>query len=333
MAIGSGLGGSVGFSPETTYGTYVAPTKFLEVDSADIKKTKMTVQGGGLAAGRVGQLASRRVFTAEGGTGSIPMEVTNKGFGSILDQLFGTLVGPTQQAATTAYKQTHTLAADMSTKSGTWQAGVPDTGGTVRVFTGKGGKITKGEFSCGVTEILKCGVDLDFQKVSEAESLAAPSYVSYSPFHGGQMQVKLGTYASEASVSGVKKVTLSIERPQNTELRYASGTTPNLKASPILNDYIKVTGSLDVDFMNKTDFHDRFSSDTSTSLVWLFVGPVIASTYYETLKFTLPATFFDDTMATLSGPDVVSGSVPFTAQLDLTNGFITCEYTSTDTTL
>lgn len=333
MAIGSGLGGSTGYSAESVYGTYVAPTKFLEVNSSDIKKTKMTVQGGGLAAGRVGQLASRRVFTAEGGTGAISTEVTNKGFGTLLNHIFGTLVGPTQQAATAAYLQTHTLSGDMSTKSLTVQNGVPDTGGTVRVFTGKGGKITKAEFACGVTEILTCGIDIDFQKVSDAESLAAPSYVSYSPFHGGQMQVKLGTFASESAVSGIKKVTLAIERPQDTELRYASATAPNLKSAPILNDFINVSGSLDVDFLNKTDFHDRFSSDTSTSMVISWVGPLIASTYYETLKFTLPATFFDDTVATLSGPGVVSGSVPFKAQLDLTNGFITCDYTSTDITL
>ena len=40
MAIGSGLGSSFGFSRESTYGTYVAPTKFLRAKSYTISRTQ-----------------------------------------------------------------------------------------------------------------------------------------------------------------------------------------------------------------------------------------------------------------------------------------------------
>jgi hypothetical protein len=76
MAIGSGLAASIGVAAESTYGTYVAPTRFLEFTKEDLKKTKTTIQGGGLAAGRFAKLGSRRVLATVGGTGSIEMDVT-----------------------------------------------------------------------------------------------------------------------------------------------------------------------------------------------------------------------------------------------------------------
>jgi hypothetical protein len=41
--------------------------------------------------------------------------------------------------------------------------------------------------------------------------------------------------------------------------------------------------------------------------------------------------FFDGDTPVVEGPDVVSGSFPFTAQLDGTNALVTCDYMSVDT--
>lgn len=333
MGIGSGLGGSFGVAAESTYGTYAAPTKFFEVQKSEIKKTKTTVQGGGLAAGRMSQLASRRVQIAEAGTGSVDLEVTKAGFGLLLSHIFGGGGTPTQVGVTTAYLQSHTLADNVG-KSLTAQNGVPDTGGTVRPYTGKGGKVTKASFQCATTDILKCMLEVDFQKVDEGHTLAAPSYTSeLTPFHGGQMRVRLGTYDSETAVDGIKGITLDFERPQDTERNYASVTTPLLKDAPIMNDYVKVSGSLDLDYVDKTEIVDLFGADTDTAMVIEWVGDVIEGAETEYLAFRLPATFFDDTIAVLAGPGIVTGSIPFVGQLDLTNGVISCDYISTDTAL
>jgi hypothetical protein len=85
---------------------------------------------------------------------------------------------------------------------------VPDLTGTVRPQTFKGGKITSAEFSCKVDEILMTTLEADFQKYSEAESMAAVSYTaSTNPFHFGQLAVKVGaTTGAAASVSGVTGV-------------------------------------------------------------------------------------------------------------------------------
>jgi hypothetical protein len=335
MGIGSGLGGSVGIAEETTYGTYATPTKFFEVNKSEIKKVKNVVQGGGLAAGRLVQPGTRRVQVSEAGTGSLEMEVTSKAMGVWLRQIFGGLGTITQQGATAAWLQSYGLADNVG-RMVTAQNGVPDTTGTVRPYTGLGGKVTKGEFSCGVDELLTVGLDVDFQKISEAQSLAAPSYVTgLVPFHFGQMAVKLGTFGAETAVNGVKKAIVAIERGQATDRFYAQGggANPAVKAEPLVNEWVKVSGSLDVDLVNKADFADRFAADASTSMVLEWVGPLIASTFYSTFRIKLPMIFVDGDTPVLSDAGVTTGSVPFTAQFDLTNAAVSCEYISTDTTV
>lgn len=331
MAIGSGLAASIGFAAESTYGTYVAPTRFLEYIKADLKKKKNVVQGGGLAAGRIAQLGSRRVVTSESVEGGFELEVANKGMGLLLAHLLGSSATPVQQGATAAYLQAHTVDDNIG-KSLTIQHGVPDLTGTVRPFTFKGCKLSGAEFSCKVGELLTMSLDVDGRQASEVETLVAASLATgVAPFHWAQMSVKLGTFGAEAAVSGVKGFSVKFDRGMASERFYAGAG--GLKAEPIMNDFLKVSGSIEVDLVNKADFADLFAADSATSLVIEFVGPLIASTYYQTFRIKLPMVFFDGDTPTVDGPDVTSGGYPFVAQLDGTNPLVSIDYISTDTTL
>jgi len=327
MAIGSGLGASFGLAPESVYGTYVAPTRFHD-GTFNIDKQFAFVKRSGVAAGRVA--AVDEIVSTSAGTGQLACDFIYSGMGLLLQNMFGANATVVQQGGTAAYLQTHTLA-DNAGKSLTAQVGIPDTGGTVRPYTGKGGKVNSLEFSCAVNEILKLTAELDFKAVSEAESLSAPSY-NYNnlPFHGGQMAVKLGTFGSEASVSGVRAASLKIERPMDLDEYYAgSGGT---KAQPIWNDFAMVTGTVETDYITKADFVDRFVGHTSTSMVLEWVSTVaIASTFYPTIRFKLPKVYMHGQVPPVGGPDVMKASVPFEAFLDTTNGLIVGEYMSTDT--
>ena len=66
MAIGSGLSGQFGVAKETTYGTYVAPTKFYEMESGGVNLDLIRVEGGGIAAGRAARLVSQSVIAGRG---------------------------------------------------------------------------------------------------------------------------------------------------------------------------------------------------------------------------------------------------------------------------
>ena len=331
MAVGSGVAAQLGAAPEVTYGTYVAATRHYEFTSEDLHLTKAIAQGQGLAAGRMAPLGTRRTLTGKAAEGSIAMEVVNTKMGLFLQNLFGTTVTPVQQGATTAYLQTHILA-DNFGKSLSLQVGIPDTTGVVRPYNFLGSKVASAEFSCARGENLNVSFGIDARDVSEAQSLVAASYPPANrPFNFGQLTVKLGAYGSEASVSGVTGVSATIERPMKTDRQYAGSGL--LKAEPIQNDLFGVSGSLDTDFVTKGDFADRFAADTSTAMVFEWVGPLIASTFYETFRLKFPMVYFDEGAPTVGGPDVVSPSTSFTALSDGTNGPVICEYISTDVTV
>jgi hypothetical protein len=328
MAIGSGLGAQIGVAAESTYGTYVAPTHFPEFTSQSLVLKKTTAQSTGIAAGRLMALSSRRVVTQREVSGSLGMEVSNTGMGVLLQALMGTTVTPVQQGATAAYLQTHILA-DTFGKSLSIQAGVPMTTGTVTDKTFLGCKIISAEFSCEVGGMLTVTFEFDGKDCSEAQTLAAASYSPRSPFHFGQMGVLAGAFGAETALDGVRKFSLKIERPQATDRFYANQSA--LKAQPISNDLVKVTASIEQDYVTTT-VDDLHTSDAATSVVWEFIGPNIEDTHDETFRVTLPAVKVDDTPPTVGGYDVVRTTYNLTALYDGTNPVV-IEYMSEDVTL
>lgn len=328
MAIGSGLGAQLGIAAETTYGTYVAPTKFIEFTKEGLALKKTTAQSAGIAAGRLLALSSRRVLTRKEISGSLDLEVTNKGMGLLLQALMGTTVTPVQGGATTAYTQTHTLAT-VAGKSLTIQKGVPLTTGTVTKKNFLGCKVMSGEFSCGVGEMLAGSFEIDGRDVEETSALATASYSNVSPFHFGQMALKTGTYASETALDGIRKVSCKIERPQDQERFYANQSA--LKKEPIENDQVKISGTLESDYV-ATTLDDLHTSDGATSLVWEFTGPLIATTYFETFRITLPAIRLDEGPPVVDGFGVVKPTFNYVGLYDGTNQ-PKLEYISTDVTI
>lgn len=329
MAVGSGIGASFGTVPEVTWGTQLAVTRWLAGRSFSIEKQQEVQAISGVAAGRFAP--PDEVVTSESGTGKWEGQLTQTQFGLWLQHLMGSSAAPVQQAATTAYLQTHNWG-DNFGKGLTCQMGTPNAAGTANPVTGVGGKITKAEFSCGVNETLAANFEFDFKQYTEVPALAAPSFVTANqlPFKFNQMSVKLGTFASEAAVQGVRKVTASIARPMDVERKYAGNA--GLKSEQIYNGMDGVIGgSLDVDLVTKADFMDRWVNHTATSLVWEFVSTTaIASTYFWTWRLTLPRVYFGAGLSSVDGPDVIKGPVPFTAFQDPTNGFAKLEYMSTD---
>ncbi|MDJ0461554.1 phage tail tube protein [Streptomyces sp. H27-C3] len=328
MAIGSGLGAQVGLAAESAYGTYVAPTKFVEFTKESLALKKTVAQSAGIAANRLLPLSSRRVLTQREAAGSLEMEVTNTAMGVLLQSLMGTSVTPVQQAATAAYLQTHTLA-DTVGKSLTIQKGVPLTTGTVTRKNFLGCKVISAEFSCEVGGMLTVSFEIDSKDCEETSVLAAATYPAMSPFHFGQMSAKTGTFGAEVARDGIRKVSVKFERPQATDRFYAGQS--GLKKEPISNDQVKITGSMEMDYVDTT-LDDLHTSDAATSFQWDFIGPLIAVTHYERFTVKLPAIRFDDAPPTVEGFDLVKPTLQFTGLYDGTNQPL-IEYMSRDITL
>lgn len=331
MGIRSGLGGQIGLAPETTYGTYVPLTKFIE-GTAKLKDTSAYIVGGGVAAGRMQKLGARRVKTLFGAEGAFECEVTNKGMGTLLQALMGTTVTPVQQAATIAYLQTHTLA-DPFGKFFSFQEGLPDiSAGTPRPHTFLGCKVLSAEFKCAIGEILTSTWDINARELVETETLGAASYsTTVAPFNWTQLTVKIGaTVGAAASVDGIRGVSVKVDRKSATDRNYAG--TGGKQKEPVINDWQEITGSLDSDYVDKAILADRYHAGTGFALILEWVGPVIASTYFETFRITLPQCFLTGDTPELAGPELVSGSFPFETQFDGTTQ-PKIEYISTDVTL
>lgn len=321
MAVGSGLGSQFGFSAESTWGTRVAPTKFLRAKSYSLNRDANRVQGEGMQSGVLGSLGAHFVETTEAGSGSVAFDVPPVGIGLLLQALTGGTSTSAQQAATTAYLQTHTLGDPMS--SLTVQIGVPYRGGTVYCEELQGAKVASAEFSCEVGGILGATFNFDAKKWDNSQTLATASYGAQPAlplFHGKHMSVKTGTFGSETAVNGmVRSVSCNWTNAVDTE-DYTAGST-GLKSEQIRNGMVEITGTITSDWVTgaKTTFEDLAVANTSTSLVLQWEGPVIASTYKWALAITLPGVFFDGENPAIAGPDVVTVDYGYTWKYDGTN--------------
>lgn len=316
MAIGSGVGSQFGFSDESTYGTFVAPTIFLRATQAAVTPTYERPEGEGIQTGVLGNLQAHHVQTTQAATANVSFDAVTRGMGKILQWITGGTSGSSVNSST-SYTQTHTLAA--LTKAGSWQVGVPNRAGTVTPMTLKGGMVTSAEFSCGQNEILSCSVEVDGQAFTTSESLASASYLADKPFHFGQGTLKLGTKDSEAAVAGIRSVSLSFSRSLDVE-DYTFGAS-GLKNQPVDAGNVEISGSIEIDWTaaTKAAFHDRFVANTATSLVWEFVGDEIESSYDETLSFQIPGVRFDGEAESVDGKDAITNSYDFMWRYDGTN--------------
>lgn len=316
MSVGSGIGAQLGIAAETTYGTFVAPSAFIPMTGAALKRSQVVTTPKTIGAGRLQELGSDRIVTTHGAAGDISLPVYNKGMGKLVQALMGTTVTPVVNT-TLSYTQTHTLA-DPKGKFLSLQVGVPSTNGTSNPYSYVGCRVTSADFSFEVAKEIDSKFAIDARDVNEGQTLATASFsTGLRPFVGTDTSVKVGVYGSEASVSGVTKADVKIDRSLKGDLYYFGAA--GLKSEPIIDDFAKITGTITADLVDKTVFADRFAANTGFSLVLEAVGPVIETGFPSTFRITLPGCYLDGDTPEVTGPGVVSGSFPFVCLFDGTN--------------
>jgi hypothetical protein len=329
MAIGSGLGSQVGFVAESTFGTFVAPTKFARARQYGVEKVATRQQGVGISTGQFGPLASQYVETTSGAAASLSLDIQNRGLGVLLNTLMGGTVTPTIQGAGPAYLASFPLT-DTVGKSITMQVGVPTRAGTVVAHSLSGGKVTSAEFSCAVDGLLSGTFSIDGKTFSSVQALATAAYTSTAVFHGAQMAVKMGAFGSEAAVSGVRSVNVKINRPHDTA-DYTAGSA-GAKSEPVLNGLTEITAAIEADWLAKATFQDLAHGTTTTSLVIEWVGALLNATFFDTFRITLPSVTFEPGTQDVNGPTELTNTWNATWRFDGTNA-PKIETISADTTL
>ena len=327
----SGLSSQLGYSAnESAYGTETTVTVFPRLVGS-VEHTGNRVQGSGIESGGLGPVASLYSEVTSAAVGSISGQVEGKGHLGLFELLMGGS-SSAQQGGTSAYLHTFTLA-DPVGKFRTFQVGRPARGGTVIPGNLVGGKISSAEFTCDKDGgILESSYEIDGKSFNNTTALASVSYLSGAPvFTFNQMTVKMGTYASESSVDGVRGMSVTVERAMDSE-DYVAGNA-GAKNEPNVNDYTSITGSIQADWLAKTTFEDLAVANTSTSLVWEFVSATAVDTgYYWTWRITVPGIHFEPASQGVDGPAELVTDWAWTWRYDGTN-LPTIEVISDETTV
>lgn len=324
MAVPSGIGGQIGFAAESTYGTGVTVTRFLEFNNEGLKADVRQIQSFGIGRGRFMRTTRNKSYVA-GATGAIELPIMSKGFGLLLKHALGAHTA-VQQGATSEYLHTATASGDgLVGLSLTTQIGRPDVGGTVRPYTYEGCKVTSWEIKNDLDAQALMSVTLDAETETTGTALATASYAaSDQPFYFSQAAVTLG-----GNPIRTRSISIKGENALATDRRFLGGT----KAEPLPNGEATIMASLDFEFEGLTR-HGYWTAGTELEnlvITW-DTGTAIPSGDGGTFKLrvTIPKLIVMSAGPNVSGPDLVREAIEAKAVYDGSNAPVKVEMWTTD---
>ena len=164
---------SVGFAKEVTFGTALAPTRWLEfTNPAPFKPTLGIKQGAGIRPGRRVARSGRRVTTLRGASGPINLELFSKGLGLLLELAFGSATSTMVSGST--YQQSFKFADVLG--SACVQFGIANADGTITAHTYPGAVIESWELAGAVGDIATLNTTWDARELNTALAYGSPSY-------------------------------------------------------------------------------------------------------------------------------------------------------------
>lgn len=326
-SIGSGLGGFGAVAAQPTYGaSFVTPTRVLLMKSGKATWNPHIVYGGPYLEGGITVVpGAARVPTWLDANGTLAGDMTSTASALLLKVALASSASLTQLGTTTAYELGGAGGASMGVAdtNGSYfdmQWGVPTTDGTQNPYNYHSCVITKATWVFDRTGLVTYEYDFDSQYVETSTSLITPTYPTGAgafSMSNTSSQFLVGTLGSEASVIGARKATFVLERKMATDREYLG---QQYKQSPVTNDYIDLTCTLDADFTPAalTSLWDLFLANTPVSIIANSIGAAIGSSGFNN-RFQLNMTncYLDSNgEANLDGPDIVKGSLTFKGTVD-----------------
>jgi hypothetical protein len=338
MPTGSGLDAQIGFAAESTWGTAVTVTRFLEFNEESMKFEPTWLEPVGLRAGTKFKRAPRIRQSRKSASGDVGLDVATLGMGLLVKHMLGSTVTTTTLVSGTAYKQVHVPSGFLGLGL-TAQVGRPEPAtGTVVPFTYNGCKVASWEFSCEDNSTPNLKLSLVGRAETTATALATASYLAGSSvFDFSQATLKLGgtpsTSGGETTIAGgtavaavVRSISVAGETPMADE-RFGLGNA-GLRSQPLENDIPTVTGSLDAEFA-KAELYDVFQNNTTTALQFDLTGAAIGASNFL-FSIILPAVKLKAAAPAVGGPDIVSMSTDFEAYSNEVDPVIQIKIVSTE---
>lgn len=293
---------SVGFGVESTYGTAVTPTRWLEFTEETLTYTPNKVQGEGLRVGSYVARSNKRVITTFDGGGTTTHECISKGMGLLFQAAFGTGVSTLVSGST--YQQNFTIGTSPSPL--TIQKGVVagDSGGTVQPYTFSGCMCKSVELTLDNAGLLKAVFDWDARSMATATAYTSPTYATGgSLFHFAQGSIVLGGSVTAPSttalasggttVANVRDFSFKLDNTMG-DPRFLIGGA-GLKGSAAPRGLRSGTGKLTIE-LTDTTARDAILADTELAMVLTFTSTEALSSGFSQLSLWLPAIKLDGEM-------------------------------------
>jgi len=341
--IASGLGTTCGLAPEVTVGTFVTPTTWIPHNKADFSLKKTPVVSEALRGSRFLEVNRREIveYTVDG---SLTYDVASKQFGKIFTAMLGGAAPSYTNLAGSAY-------------IGTWTPGVLEgvalsvqkaipflPGGTLEGFSYNGLKITEWTLSLQRGGLLTLELTLDGWEVVTTSSPTAATYLTGASapivfgfnygtlLTGGALTLNSTTLSSSTGAAPSAVVSgFSIKGTNKYDVaRYNLGSA--VKEEQITNDWTEITGEIDIEFANLTDYYTPFVADTTEPLLFTVAGPTaITGSDFPTVQVAVSAAKYEEADVSEQGPAVIVAKVPFTAYDDGNGNTVQIQYVTTDT--
>jgi hypothetical protein len=310
---------------ESQYGTAVAPTRAYEAKADTFQRDVEYIQSVGFRKDMETVLSGRDTTVSLGATGSIEMDVMNKGMGLLLQHTLGTSA-IAQQGSTAAYLQTFSTNDTGGTGSFTVQSSKVDSGGTLRGFTNEGSVIT----GFSINQELGANTSMTFNFDSENEqtstAIATPAYpASMTPFNYTDATIEI----NDSAISTFTSFSLDGDLAMKTDRRFLKGAAT--KAQPKRAGVPSYTGTITGEFEDLTQYA-AFVAGTEFKLEFIVTqGTAIAGSYFPYFHVTMPKCKWTGSTPVASLSDMTTIDLPYQILWDGSNPAMTITYMSTDT--
>ena len=322
---------SVGLAPETTYGTFVAPTHFVEPTSETLDLNLTVVNGTGMRPGRRTTTTRQRAVEKRSVSGDIEVEADYDELGILLAAAFGSVTSKPIATSSHTYQHVFTPFADYL-PSYSVQKGIPPLGGGAAIpwsFTGM--QANQFEFSAKTGAVPTCKVTFvgkDAKSVENgAPTFTTPTYPSTSEllsFTGGSIVVG-GTVTAPTStalatggtaVATVTDCDIKLDNALDSAgYTLGGGGTRTRPGAALL---AKPTGTLTAEFRDTT-FWSQYLGQNQLTLVLDFKGSATTDSTRE-LQIYIPAIALDGDTPKAKAGSIVTQSINFTVLQDMVNG-------------
>lgn len=313
---------------ESTYGSPETSTvRSFEIKSDSFQRDVEYIQSVGMRRDLQTIRSDRDDTVSLGATGSLELDVQNKGLGMLLQHLLGDISGPSQIAASAAYKTTASTNDVGPAGSYTIQLSRVDSGGTLRPYTYEGCVATGFTIAQEIGSPLNLNIAYDAENEQVSTGEATPSYPSSTEvFNYTDCVIAIdGTAATNFT-----SFSLEGDLGMKVDRRFLSGSAT--KSQPKRSSVPSYTGSIAAEFANLTDYN-RFVAGTTFSINASWNGSSIESPYNYEIVVEIPVAKFTGSTPVASIDDLTQIDLGFVVLDGGSSPAVSINYTSTDTSL